>query len=605
MSDVSEALNRVFKETSEFIVLGLTGRTGSECSTAATILASPDANLPEVSNIYSSDNDKLKFKIIRNYIQKNWKPFICIQIRTVITAIILELDFEELKQFISETLKKDLNYISSRFSDFENEYSNAHAFVSEYKRLPDDTREKKEQKKALAWEVYFEFLPGFCEKFKAALQDYLGQDSYTVIYQKAGDNIRASGVANKEKFDANRIFTLPSITNQLIKVIRSRQPQGAFITIDAIRNPFEAVYFHQRYSGFYLISINTPNQERLEHLRRTHKLSEPQIKAMDDKEYPRKLAGKDIFVSQNIQKCIELSDIHINNPDRKQFNNNELKSQLLWYVSLILHPGLIPPTSIERCMQLAYSAKLNSGCISRQVGAVVTDLNYSVKAVGWNSTPQGQTPCILRNADELLTGGSEPVYSVYEREDEDFHHVLESTYQGISRRNQLDGRNLSYCFKDLQNEVDGEKNQVHTRSLHAEENAFLQITKYGGEPLKGGILFSTASPCELCSKKAYQLGINTVVYIDPYPGISKEHILESGTNIPSLILFRGAIGRAYHRLYQPLMGYKDELEMLTGITITGGKKRNKKEIRLKALESENKTLKDRIKELETRHDKVN
>jgi len=53
------------------------------------------------------------------------------------------------------------------------------------------------------------------------------------------------------------------------------------------------------------------------------------------------------------------------------------------------------------------------------------------------------------------------------------------------------------------------------------------------------------------------------------------------------------------------MGYKDELEMLTGITITGGKKRNKKEMRLKALESENKTLKDRIKELETRQGKVN
>lgn len=605
MSDVSEALNRVFKETSEFIVLGLTGRTGSGCSTAAKILASLDVSLPEVSNIYSSENDKRKFKIIRSYIQNNWKPFVCIQIRTVITAIILELDFEELKQFISETLKKDVFYISSRFADFEKEYSDAHAFVSNYKRLPDDTREKKEQKKALAWEVYFEFLPGFCEKFKTALQECLGQDSYTILYQKAGDNIRASGVSNKEKFDANRIFTLPSIINQLIKVIRSRQPQGAFITIDAIRNPFEAIYFHQRYSGFYLVSINTPNQERLEHLRRTHKFSEPQIKALDDKEYPRKLAGKDIFISQNIQKCIELSDIHINNPDRKQFNNNELKSQLLWYVSLILHPGLVPPTSIERCMQLAYSAKLNSGCISRQVGAVVTDLNYSVKAVGWNSSPQGQTPCILRNADELLAGGPESVYSVYEREDAEFHQVLESTYQGISRKNKLDGRNLSYCFKDLQNEVDGEKNQVHTRSLHAEENAFLQITKYGGEPLKGGILFSTASPCELCSKKAYQLGINTVVYIDPYPGISKEHILESGTNIPSLILFRGAIGSAYHRLYQSLMGYKDELEMLTGITITGGTKRNKKEMRLKALESENKTLKDRIKELEIRHNKAN
>ncbi len=51
-------------------------------------------------------------------------------------------------------------------------------------------------------------------------------------------------------------------------------------------------------------------------------------------------------------------------------------------------------------MQLAFSAKLNSGCISRQVGAVVTDDNYSIKSVGWNSTPEGQTPCLLRNANE-------------------------------------------------------------------------------------------------------------------------------------------------------------------------------------------------------------
>ena len=105
-------------------------------------------------------------------------------------------------------------------------------------------------------------------------------------------------------------------------------------------------------------------------------------------------------------------------------------------------------------------------------------------------------------------------------------------------------------------------NQVHTRSLHAEENAFLQITKYGGRGVIGGNLFTTASPCELCSKKAYQLGIKNIYYIDPYPGIATNHILEGGSLNPNLKLFYGAIGKAFHKLYTPIVPYKDEMNAL-------------------------------------------
>ena len=82
-----------------------------------------------------------------------------------------------------------------------------------------------------------------------------------------------------------------------------------------------------------------------------------------------------------------------------------------------------------------------------------------------------------------------------------------------------------YCFKDIYNGITGKPNQVHTRALHAEENAFLQIAKYGGAKIQGGKLFTTASPCELCSKKAYQLGIKEIYYIDPYPGIKSNHCI--------------------------------------------------------------------------------
>ena len=223
------------------------------------------------------------------------------------------------------------------------------------------------------------------------------------------------------------------------------------------------------------------------------------------------------------------------------------------------------PTSIENCMQVAYTVKQSSGCISRQVGAVVTDESYSVKSVGWNSTPQGQTPCLLRSAEDLLGGMNGADYSDYEKNDNVFRKALSDKYFGLIQAGATKKRNVPFCFKSIQNEIEGEKNQVHTRSLHAEENAFLQIAKHGGQKLYGGVLFTTASPCELCAKKAYQLGIVKVIYIDPYPGIATDHILSVGAKKPKLELFRGAVGRAFYQLYQPLMPYKDELDLLFSI----------------------------------------
>lgn len=226
-------------------------------------------------------------------------------------------------------------------------------------------------------------------------------------------------------------------------------------------------------------------------------------------------------------------------------------------------PGIITPTAIERCMQLAYTAKLNSGCISRQVGAAITDSNYSIRAIGWNDAPYGQVPCNLRNRFDLINGDDVDAYSEFEKKDTDFIKHMNNSSIKFTKINER--MNISYCFKSEYNDMTKIKNQVHTRSLHAEENAFLQISKYGGQGIENGFLFTTASPCELCSKKAYQLGIKRIYYIDPYPGIAINHILHGGKNNPELILFSGAIGKAFHRLYMPITAYKDELSALTKI----------------------------------------
>jgi len=124
------------------------------------------------------------------------------------------------------------------------------------------------------------------------------------------------------------------------------------------------------------------------------------------------------------------------------------------------------------------------------------------------------------------------------------------------------GKLPSYCFKDYYNSILYEKNQVHTRSLHAEETAFLSVGA-NNMHIENGILFTTSSPCELCSKKAMYLGVSKIYYVQPYAGISREHVMSIGKyeRRPQLILFTGAIGTAYTKLYTPLLPKKDENEM--------------------------------------------
>ncbi|MDP3249610.1 MAG: hypothetical protein Q8M93_21925 [Polaromonas sp.] len=166
-----------------------------------------------------------------------------------------------------------------------------------------------------------------------------------------------------------------------------------------------------------------------------------------------------------------------------------------------------------------------------------------------------------KEATTIVTRGG--AFSDYENKEKKFRDRIGQSYKRYTLVD-VGGRSSAFCFKTEYNALTGDDNQVHTRSLHAEENAFLQIVKQGGQGIAGGKLYTTASPCELCAKKAFQLGIKHIFYIDPYPGISLTHILKSGIEAsrPTVQLYQGAVGIAYHRLYDPVLPYKDELRAL-------------------------------------------
>lgn len=391
---------------------------------------------------------------------------------------------------------------------------------------------------------------------------------YSYFMQLVGNNIRSSGEFDDDEEKPGKEITIAERINYIVKMINRNEElmhpgeERTRICIDALRNSFEIQFFRDRYRAFYSFAINTEDEYRQNRLGMNRK----ELESLDRIEYP----GKDgIFYHQNVAACLEISDVYLYNPNIQNHKYFELTEQIMKYIALIHQPGLVAPTHLERCMQLAFNAKYNSGCLSRQVGAVVTGEDFSVRSVGWNDVPKGQVPCNLRCVEDYCRNKDSETFSEFELEDEYFDETMRSINGSLQERDtkiRKEGKCYSYCFKDIYNGITGKSNQVHTRALHAEENAFLQISKYGGAKIQGGKLFTTASPCELCSKKAYQLGIEEIYYIDPYPGISKSHILTFGkTGNPKMIFFQGAIGNAYISLYAPRMPYKDEIALVTGI----------------------------------------
>lgn len=595
--DNVNVITSMYKNKEELLILGLTGRTGAGCSTVAKILSK---QFEELSLKYEErpENvaaDKYKYEIIINYMRENrWYPFTIIEG----SCAILSFVFEELKDsesFISflhklqnnvdskkividnfDQLKKDLKGISYIFTE-ASKYS-----TEELQRFLDSpySYEKKLQE---YYDYYINKLPKIRTQIKTLLQKHRcsikttqklvdgpesNYDLYTYLFQTFGNNIRRSSKAtdfseDKIHFDslAKRIDLWITMIQFIDKVDSKKSTR---ICIDAIRNPYESQYLKDKHRNYYLMSISTNETNRTKQLSR---LNDDERMNIDKIEYNTSISPLEKFYRQDINACFEVADIHIfNEEDPQRFQFTTL--QLIKYICLMLHPGLVSPTRLERCMQLAYNTKLNSGCISRQVGAVITDSNYSIKAVGWNDIPEGQMSCNVRNIDNCKKGIENNCFSRFERTDNDFQNAIQTLANSISNR-KLEGRNYSYCFKDVYNCVTGKSNQVHTRALHAEENAFLQLSKYGGQGIESGILFSTASPCELCSKKAYQLGIKQIYYIDPYPGISESHILSFGKSNrnPVMKKYYGTIGEAYISLYKPILSYKDELQLISDVNV--------------------------------------
>lgn len=399
------------------------------------------------------------------------------------------------------------------------------------------------------------------------------------------------------------------------KAVAGRKSNSLRIVINNLKNIFEAFYFRCRYSSFYLMAVDCDEREREdkfggnvqyrqvelnENLSQGKRIFKRAEKYLDERHVNRnnKSQCQEIikvaqafnkeekaflidlysqkeslrlecyknnysdFILQDVVRCIENSDLFLKRDYREDYTRDHaLICALGRMVTLMMHPGLLTPTKIERCMQIAMTAKLNSGCLSRQVGAVITDKEYNILSIGWNDAPCGDESCIRRNMFELFQNHDEEAYSEFEKYNPEFREYLKKIEEKFNKtgKEKLRGLPFAFCFKDVYQDIIKQKDQIYTRALHGEERA---LAICGNEKLKGGYLFTTSSPCELCAKKIKEAGIAKIFYIEQYKGISKSHIIEAGKHHAEYVSFIGATGLAYIKFYTPLLPYKDELKAL-------------------------------------------
>lgn len=632
--NIKMPIEQMYVHRRDFIVVALTGITGSGCSDLASIMSNDFSNWKEVRKpreILDTTKEiekqdvvfQRKYEACYNVCSKQYLPFKILRYRNVLLLSTLEQyagvnSYDGFLNQVSVLLK---NKFDKSHIDNDKSYKVNNKFTNEeliglgldedlfnsFKHLYDIHNNKERVRFAYRKElcnIYFDDkFKGLCEKFYNELKrrDYFAKNFFV---HRLANSIRATGkpdaIVNLDnEYNCNHIFDVIDLINGIIKGYHENYPQKPRrFVIDSVRSSLEIMYMRERYSGFYSVALHNDGNEKklVEHKvirsmfnKREDELSEDQksifhatvnrIMALSNAESDKCDFEKGLFYSPDISRCVTESEIHLSYNSDTEDNNSfkSLAEQWMKFYSLIVRPGLITPSSDERCMSVAYVAKFNSGCISRKVGCSIVDKEYTVQSIGWNDPPSTQLPCQMRYADELYSEDNDEIikdvkdkiYSKYEltgnikNTGKTFVSCLRDNVnnQTVGSLSNL-GLRYSYCFRSQYNKFTGTKDQVNTRSLHAEENTMLRLAKSGGNGLKDGIMYVTASPCVLCSKKAFQIGIREIVYLDPYTDIAPDLILRCGWNTPKLKAFKGAIGVTFYKLYRPFMPYKDEIAIL-------------------------------------------
>lgn len=291
------------------------------------------------------------------------------------------------------------------------------------------------------------------------------------------------------------------------------------IVISSIKNPLEVEEL-KKYSNAYLIAMDTFRPIRWERIKEDpYKNDYAQFLKDDDRDKDEGITIKDkdgriCYYGQQVQKCVDLADVVIDNSiDFKDSEDkkDKLKNKIKQHLAVIFEPGCRYPNNTELLMNNAYCTSLQSHCLKRQVGAIIIKEEkeemqyekdrrdrmggYYLISAGCNNVPPGQPDCSIEYKTCYRDKKKTELFKRINHCPNCGHKLREGKCSNKKCEH-------SKAKSDVRESFLLSKALDLCRSLHAEENAILQISYLGGFPLKDTILYTTTFPCLLCAKKS-------------------------------------------------------------------------------------------------------
>jgi deoxycytidylate deaminase len=283
--------------------------------------------------------------------------------------------------------------------------------------------------------------------------------------------------------------------------------------IDSIKNIEELELFRIVYREIhYSIGVFSPLEVREDHLRYSAMpMNEHEISLLIDRD-----SGEEIEHGQQVRDTFIRSDyfLRLDAPV-----NDVIEVKLKRFLHLVFGSKVYTPTVDETAMYQAASAASNSACLSRQVGAALTDMNGEILSIGWNDVPKASGGLYKSNIlSDPLGQNDKRCFNIGGHgcwNDEEKNIMANELVNILIKEGLVDGQKREQLFLKIRNSKI--KSLVEfSRAIHAEMHAIITASQTAGDRVREGSLYITTYPCHNCARHIIMAGIKKVYYIEPY-----------------------------------------------------------------------------------------
>ena len=347
-----------------------------------------------------------------------------------------------------------------------------------------------------------------------------------------------------------------------IKNVEDLKSRRKCYIIDSLKNIEELTLLRSVYKDiFYQFSVFSPELERKENLRKKG-LNDSEIeKLMDTDEYEKNEGG------QNVRNTFVDADFFLR---VSKSNVNAISSKVQRYLHLIFESSIITPHPDEIAMYEAKSAAGNSACMSRQVGAAITNSKGEIISRGWNDVPKFGGN-LYKDGDVI---DSRCIHSGFCSNDTTKDSVAENILDILFKDDQI---NAIFDTEPTKKELLSNRLRTNirksskikdliefSRAVHAEMHAIIIGSQLASNQMKGGKLFCTTYPCHNCGRHIVVAGITEIYYIEPYVkslciDLHKDSITEDEESKDKvrILMYDGVAPRRYLEFFMMKSARKD------------------------------------------------